>query len=246
MLKTSANPFYAARQSRKTSSRSAVPASDARKVVIGKATLYRADCFDILPTLSDIGAVITDPPYCIGFSYRSYDDSPHKYDELMSRLVPECTRITGDGPCFVWQSPLTADRWHRYFPNGYRIIAACKIYPKHLGKSQCLSWDPVIFWSRRRRLRDELPRDWHIDDLGPWDGYRGGNPVPCPRPLTQVRYFCNTTTADSILDPFMGSGTTGVAALLAGKRFVGIEQDPVYFEYACDRIAKAVKQSTGG
>jgi site-specific DNA-methyltransferase (adenine-specific)/modification methylase len=208
--------------------------------VIGNATLYRADCFDILPTLSDIGAVITDPPYGIGFEYRSYDDAPDKYDALMARLVPELVRITNDGPCFVWQSPLKADRWHEYFPKGYRIVAACKVYPQRPGKSVCLSWDPVIFWSGNSLLRDHLPRDWHVDDLRPWDGYAGQNPVPCPRPLSQVQYFCNSVQADCILDPFLGSGTTGVAALKAGKRFVGIEQDPVYFEYACRRIAEAM------
>lgn len=63
--------------------------------------------------------------------------------------------------------------------------------------------------------------------------------MPCPRPLEQVRYFCESVRADSILDPFMGSGTTGVAALQAGKRFIGIERDPVYFRYACQWIAKA-------
>lgn len=240
MLRRSANPFYAARQSRL-----ATKTNDVQIVAIGNATLYRADCFHVLPTLNGIGAVITDPPFCIGFSYRNYDDSPHKYDELMSRLVPECTRITDDGPCFVWQSPRTADRWHRHFPDGYRIIAACKIYPEHLGKAPSFTWDPVIFWSRRRRVRDELPRDWHVADLRPWDGYRGENVHPCPRPLTQMRYFCDATSAKVILDPFMGSGTTGVAAILAGKRFVGIEQDPVYFAYACKRIAKAVSDSGG-
>jgi len=235
------NPFYAARMKRRTASvqRPTSASLPIQKRVIGNATLYRADCFDILPTLSGIGAVITDPPYGIGFEYRSYDDAPDKYDALMARLVPELVRITNDGPCFVWQSPLKADRWHEYFPKGYRIVAACKMYPPRSGKSPCLSWDPVIFWSGKSLLRDHLPRDWHVDDLRPWDGYAGQNPVPCPRPLSQVQYFCNSVNADSILDPFMGSGTTGVAAILAGKRFVGIEQDPVYFEYACRRIAQS-------
>ncbi|NUQ44811.1 MAG: site-specific DNA-methyltransferase [Phycisphaerae bacterium] len=160
----------------------------------------------------------------------------------MRRLVPELVRVTADGPCFVWQSPLKAPRWHRYFPAGWRIIAACKIYPADRSRAPCLSWDPVIFWSGRSLLKDELPRDWHVDDLRPWDGYRGGNPVPCPRPLSQVRYFCDAIRAESILDPFMGSGTTGVAAILAGKRFVGIERDPVYFEYACKRIEAASRE----
>jgi DNA modification methylase len=52
-------------------------------------------------------------------------------------------------------------------------------------------------------------------------------------------------TAATILDPFMGSGTTGVAGVLAGKHFVGIERDPLYFEYACQRVAKAQGLSPG-
>jgi site-specific DNA-methyltransferase (adenine-specific) len=236
------NPFYSAR-------RQPVPAVNSdgssgapvEKRVIGDATLYRADCFDILPELSGIGAAVTDPPYGIGFTYRSYDDAPHKYDDLMARLVPQLIRVTNNGPCFVWQSPLMAEHWHRYFPTGYRIIASCKSYPNRGGRHRCLSWDPVIFWSRQSLLKDELPRDWHVTDLESWDGYTGDNPVPCPRALSQVRYFCDSIRADSILDPFMGSGTTGVAAVLAGKRFVGIEQDPVYFEYACGRIEAALR-----
>lgn len=232
------NPFYAARNRCRVRTSATLPAT-VEKVVIGSATLYRADCFDVLPTLERVGAVITDPPYGIGFAYRSYDDAPEKYADMMRRLVPELNRVTGNGPCFVWQSPLWAADWHRYFPPGFRIIAACKIYPPRDRREPCLSWDPVIFWSGRSLLRDELPRDWCVSDLRPWDGYRGENPAPCPRPLQQVRYFCDSVPAETILDPFMGSGTTGVAAILAGKRFVGIERDPVYFRYACERIAAA-------
>lgn len=238
------NPFYAERGKHRIAS--VRPPSGKslpiEKRVIGNATLYRADCFDVLPTLSDIGAVVTDPPYGIGFCYRSYDDAPDKYDALMGRLVPELIRITNDGPCFVWQSPLKAHRWHDYFPGKFRIIAGCKVYPERPGRRSCLSWDPIIFWSGRSRIHDELPRDWHLADLRPWNGYTGDNPVPCPRPLAQVRYICDSIQADSILDPFMGSGTTGVGAILAGKRFVGIEQDPVYFEYACRRISDAARK----
>ena len=212
--------------------------------------LLEADALSVLQHFpaDSLDAIVTDPPYGIGFKYRSYDDAPAKYHGLMNRLVPELVRITNDGPCFVWQSPLHADQWHRYFPKGYRIVAACKILPALPGKLTCLSWDPVIFWSGCSRIHDELPKDWHVADLRPWDGYTGGNPVPCPRPLEQVRYFCDAIQADSILDPFMGSGTTGVAAVLAGKRFIGIERDPVYFQYACQSIEKAyqtVKDAQG-
>lgn len=235
------NPHYAAvrrrSQATPTITAATLPTMVA-KTVIGDATLYHGNCLDVFPSLAAVDAVVTDPPYGIGFAYRSYDDAPDKYHGLMTRLVPELVRVTSNGPCFVWQSPKRAADWHRYFPPGFRVVAACKLYPDR-GRRVCLSWDPVIFWSGRSRIHDELPRDWHVADLRPWDGYRGGNPVPCPRPVQQVRYFCESVRAETILDPFMGSGTTGVAALLAGKRFIGIEQDPVYFEYACKRIAEA-------
>jgi len=229
MNTTTKNPYYARR---------CWPHPRAiEKIAIGNATLYRGDCFDILPRLRGIDAVVTDPPYGIGFEYRSHEDSPDAYDEIMTRLVPHCIRITGNGPCFVWQSVLKADQWHRYFPPGFRIVAGCKIYPPAQSKSYRLCWDPIIFWSSRSRMQDELPCDWHVAELAGWSEEQRGNPVPCPRPLSQVRYICGSIRAGSILDPFMGSGTTGVAAILAGKQFVGIEKDPVYFRYACRRIA---------
>ncbi len=214
------------------------------KVVIGNATLYRADCFRLLPKLHHIDAVVTDPPFGIGYQYRSYDDAPEKYDDLMARLVPELVRITRSGPCFVWQSPLKADRWHRYFPKGYRIIAGCKVYPPRDGKPWCYAWDPIIFWSGRSFLSQELPQDWHVDELQPFTAKHRGNPVSCPRPLSQVQYICQSVRGRSILDPFLGSGTTGVAAMKAGKRFIGIEQDRATFRYACRRIERTLTDTT--
>jgi hypothetical protein len=217
------------------------PSSIRRCVTIGDATLYLGDCFQIMPTLrrGAVGAAITDPPYGIGYKYRGYDDAPDRYDALMYRLVPELSRITSGGPCFVWQSQLKADRWHTYFPRGWRIVAACKVYPESLRPKRCLSWDPVIYWANRDWLKDHLPRDWHACTMAPWQVTLSGCPLSCPRPVEQVRYFAEHVQAQSTLDPFLGSGTTGVAALLAGKRFIGIERDPVYFEYASQRIATA-------
>jgi hypothetical protein len=234
------NPFYAARSGNRAAIRPAVrPNGSIDRVVIGDATLYRADCFDVLPKLSGVDAVVTDPPYGIAYRYRSHDDSPRTYCQLMTRLVAESVRITDNGPCFVWQSQLKADQWHRYFPKGFRIIAGCHLRPSDSANSDALAWDPIIFWSGRTLLRDELPRDWHVAQLAPWRQAHGGNPVPCPRPLDQMLYICQSIRARIIIDPFMGSGTTGVATLRSGKQFIGIEKDPVYFDYACKRIERA-------
>lgn len=211
-----------------------------RKVVIGNATLFCGDCFEILPHLPEVDAAVTDPPYGIGFRYRSYDDSPAKHPAFMARLVAELIGVTRNGPCFVWQSPMKVGEWHRYFPAGFELVAACKEYQPQDRKPHCYSWDPIIFWSGRSGLHQELPRNWHVTKLPPWEETQQDNPVNCPRPLEQVRYICESIRAQSIIDPFMGSGTTGVAAVLAGKRFIGIEQDPVYFAYACRRIARAM------
>ena len=234
----SINPFYAARMQY-------VPAEEPanlpiEKVVIGDATLYRADCFDILPVLAGIDTVVTDPPYGIGYAYRSYDDAPAKYHAMMTRLIPTLDRLTGGGPCFVWQSLLKADQWHRYFPQGFEIIAACKTYPDE----KCFSWDPILFWSRNSYLRDELRRNWFHTDLRV-SKYPAGSPVPGPKSLPQVEHLCGSIRGQTICDPFLGSGTTGVACVKAGKRFVGIERDPVYFAYACRRIERAYRALHG-
>jgi site-specific DNA-methyltransferase (adenine-specific) len=210
-----------------------------RPIIVGPASLYLGDCFDVLPQLPRVQAIVTDPPYGIGFKYRSGEDDPEQYDRFMERLVPLLSDAAGGGPCFVWQSLTKADRWHRYFPIGFRIVAACMSYPPRKGKRRGMCWNPIIFWSGKSRIYDELPRDWHVAELPPWTERHKENPLSCPRPLSEVQYIVRSIRAKTIADPFLGSGTTGVAAVLEGKRFIGIERDPVYFEYACDRIRRA-------
>lgn len=229
------NPFFANRRRRQSGSAGLAPAfpSIPKCVTIGPATLYHGDCFDVLPTLTSVDAVVTDPPYCIGFAYRSYDDAPERYHGLMTRLVPELLRVTRNGPCFLWQSPTRLSQWHRYFPKGYRVLAACKKFPPHRRRSY--AWDPIVYWG----VEHPLSADWLLTDFSGWEGYDPANPVPAPKSVTQVRQVCGLTGAATLCDPFMGSGTTGVAAIQSGRRFIGIEQDPVYFEYARRRIERA-------
>jgi site-specific DNA-methyltransferase (adenine-specific) len=208
-------------------------------VVIGPAKLYLGDCFDILPLLAGVGAAVADPPYGIGYKYRSCRDDPECYDDFMLKLVPLLDAVTDGGPCFVWQSRRRAHRWSDYFPEGFHVVAACSFFPVRYGRKHFVTWDPVIFWSRRSCIEQELPRDWCVADLTRWEGYPNGTPVRCPRPLPHVRFICDSIRATSIVDPFLGSGTTGVAAVLAGKEFIGIEIDPVCFEFACRRIRTA-------
>jgi site-specific DNA-methyltransferase (adenine-specific) len=234
------NPFYARSRTRPQPvlANLAQAPSQPRMVRIGPATLYHGDCFAVMPTLDRVGAVVTDPPYGIGYRYRSYDDNPALYDQLMLRLIPALDRLVGDGPCFLWQSPSKAHLWPRYLPPEFRIIAAVKTYAPSLTKLRRFAWDPILFWSKGSWLSDHLPKDWFHINLGN-ETPDPANPVPSPKPLSAVQAIVNHLRREPIFDPFMGSGTTGVAALMAGKRFIGVEQDPIYFTYACRRIQAA-------
>jgi adenine-specific DNA-methyltransferase len=79
-------------------------------------------------------------------------------------------------------------------------------------------------------------------DFDPVSGYAGKH--PCEKPLALMTHILETSTSDAqtILDPFMGSGTTGVAALQLGRKFIGIELDTGYFDIACKRIEEAWRQ----
>lgn len=209
---------------------------------IGNATLGLGDCRDILPTLSPIDAIVTDPPFGIGFKYDSHKDSAAEYDDLIRFLVAESVRLSR-GPCFVWQSSKTCHRWHEWFPEGWRIFAACKAFVQLRPVEVQWAWDPVIFWGASGGKHDESIRDWHVATTPNFGLGRESIAHPCPRPLDQVEYIVGGLRAQSILDPFMGSGTTGVACANLGRQFIGIEIDPKYFDEACRRIENAYKQA---
>jgi site-specific DNA-methyltransferase (adenine-specific) len=212
-------------------------------VVIGDATLYCGDARELMGRIpAPVDAVVTDPPFGIGFSYDSHDDRPSEYEALLLPVVALAQEITNDGPCFFWQSMKTADKWHQWFPTGYRIFAACKSFVQLRPVEIQYSWDPVIFWGCKGGKHDQSIRDWHVATTPNFGLGRESIEHPCPRPLDQVEYVVSGLRVASILDPFMGSGTTGIACLNQGKRFVGIEIDPKYFDVACTRIERAHKQ----
>ena len=213
-----------------------------RTEIIGDATLYLGDCRDVLPTLPRVDAVITDPPYGIGFEYESHQDDTEAYPQLMRDVVAALP--VGEGPCVFWQGMLNADRWHEWFPRGFRLFAACKGFVQYRPTPVQFSWDPVVFWGRPRVEPTVERKDFHLQMLAPFGAGRERIDHPCPRPFEQVRYVveCFTLETDTILDPFMGSGTTGAACIQLGRKFIGIEIEPKYFDIACRRIEEAWKQ----
>jgi site-specific DNA-methyltransferase (adenine-specific) len=200
---------------------------------IGEATLYLGDCLEILPTLGKVDAVVTDPPYGIGFKYATHDDSLDGWYELMDAVVPICrsiARFVVMPSCAVKRLPW----WYKNHSPDW-LIAWHKGSPGHQSAIGFNDWEPHVVWGRPARpMHDYFSTQCGFDPNG----------HPCPKPLDYAMWLVSRAapSGGSVADPFMGSGTTGVACMRLGRQFSGIEKDPAYFDIACRRIEEAYKQ----
>lgn len=198
-----------------------------QKVEIKDATLYLADCMDVLPTLGKVDAVVTDPPYGLGKrmqggtwgTQQKYVEMPSwdveaKQEWIETILALDCAKIIWGGNYFVMPPSRCWLVWKKpHFPT----MADCE-----------LAWCSQDANSRV------------------FDGLRSYEKKshPTQKPLKLMKWCIEQLpdTAQTILDPFMGSGTTGVACVKLGRKFIGIEREPKYFDIACRRIEEAYRQ----
>jgi len=135
--------------------------SSMRVETIGNATLYLGDCREILPTLGKVDAVVTDPPYGMGFKYESHDDAPYLWFDLMNQVVPRCkaaARFVVMPSCQVkrlgWWYENHAPEW---------VIAWHKGSPGHVSTIGFNDWEPHVCWGRPKRPMHSTSR---------WDRHR--------------------------------------------------------------------------
>lgn len=205
-------------------------------VTIGRATLYLGDCRDILPTLSKVDAVVTDPPYGIG-----YAGGVPSVANSTGHANTETIKWDGDAfdpspwlewPCILWG----ANHYAQRLPHG-RWLAWNKLG----GKEPWDQFSDVEFAWHNKRAADKIFS--HL-----WKGLcQAGQGEkrfhPTQKPVALMKWCLGfIPNAQTILDPFMGSGTTGVAAVQMGRDFIGIEREPRYFDIACRRIEDAQRQ----
>jgi site-specific DNA-methyltransferase (adenine-specific)/modification methylase len=208
-------------------------------VIIGNATLYLGDCRDILPTLPKVDAVITDPPYGIGeaagksstrkglgptidYGDDSWDDKP--IDDDLIRMVRE------------------AGKWAVIFGGNYYAMPPAKcwlVWDKENGDNDFA--DCELAWTNLPKAVRRIRYLWN-GMLRANGEARGDHPTQ--KPIGVMAWAINHVPAPNrlILDPFMGSGTTGVAAMNLQRAFIGIEREPKYFDIACRRIEDAQRQ----
>jgi len=204
-----------------------------REVTIGRARLILGDCRDILPTLGKVDAVVTDPPYGLGdWNNRGTNEArPFNSDETQEwDVAPDSETMA---------AVLAAGK--------NQIIWGANYLLDHLGRTkQMLVWNKGI---RKMHFNDcELAwcNQWkeasRVFDFHP--SSMGAKEHPTQKPLALMRWCIGhlPETAATIIDPFMGSGTTGVAAVQMGRDFIGIEREEKYFDIACKRIEDAQRQ----
>jgi len=190
-------------------------------VIIGRATLYLGDCMEILPTLEKVDAVITDPPYGIGIAKKPVRQMHEKMEwdaSVPDKAIIDACIACGD-VAVVWGG--------NYFdlPPSQCFFVWDKIQPQEFSLAMCEQ-----AWTNKKG-----PAKLYKQSVL---SYRKEHPTQKPVELMSwcIEQIGNPQT---ILDPFMGSGTTGVAAVQMGRKFIGIEREPKYFDIACERIENA-------
>jgi site-specific DNA-methyltransferase (adenine-specific)/modification methylase len=194
------------------------------KVEIGNATLYLGDCAEILPTLGQFDAVVTDPPYGIGISKNPVRQKHEKMDWDKSTPADDLMDIVlkSGNHAIVWGG--------NYFnlPKSQGFFIWDKLQPENFSLAMVeMAWTNIK--TPAKMFRQSVT------------SYSKEHPTQKPVNLIEwcISYCKNTNT---VIDPFMGSGTTGVACVNMKKQFIGIEKEQKYFDIACKRIENAQRQ----
>lgn len=221
-------------------------------VIIGRATLYLGDCRDILPTLPCADAVVTDPPYGIGEAAGKNKSRSKPFGGAALKM-PGKTIIARDYGDDDWDDePISAEllaavraagRWNIIFGGNFYDSPASSCW---------LVWDKLntgafadceLAWTNLPKAVRRLRFMWN-GMLRANNEPRGDHPTQ--KPVGVMKWAISHLPADTgtILDPLMGSGTTGVAAVQLQHDFIGIEKDHRYFATACKRIEDAQRQGS--
>jgi DNA modification methylase len=201
---------------------------------IGNATLYLGDCRDILPGLGKVDAVITDPPYGLGDKWQGGGGSERtswKFDPSEARAwdgatVDAVLDLVSLAPeVVVWGG------------NYYALPPSrCWLLWDKKQNDQWTTGQAEMAWTNLDRPV-RVFRFAQCEQASEGEKYH-----PTQKPLALMAWCLKWVKGETILDPFMGSGTTGVACANLGRSFIGIEREPKYFDIACRRIEDAQRQ----
>lgn len=232
-------------------------------VIIGNATLFLGDCMEVLPTLPSVDAVITDPPYGIVHDFGTQNrldgtralqwdwDGDETHVVIRSALTLAVSLLNRPGNAFAFAGYDTIEISREVFraagmvPKPWAWVKQCPPPPMPGNRwpsafeVATLGYDTGAYFGDTNVSRRNVMT---ADSLRAGNSERAGHPTQ--KPMAVMTHIVSALVAPGTvaLDPFMGSGTTGVAALQMGRKFIGIEREPKYFEIACKRIEQAQAQ----
>jgi len=203
-----------------------------REVLAEGVEVYCGDCLEVLPTLGRFDAVVTDPPYGIADRWAAEQKGKNGTSRLWvgnnvwdKSTLPEHISLAR---ALAEKAIIWGGNYYDLPPSrGYLIWDKMQEFSNADSELAWCSWGqtPRTFRFSRGQLATE------------------GKDHPTQKPLPLMEWCLGfLPQAQSVLDPFMGSGTTGVAAVKLGRKFTGIEIDPGYFDIAVRRISEALKQ----
>lgn len=202
------------------------------------------DCAEVLKSLPRHDAVVTDPPYGIGADQWMAKDSGNKRTNAATAKGVyrhtdwDIRPISPD----VMEMVQSAGKWNIIFGGNYYSFPASTcwlVWDKENGDNGFA--DCELAWTNLPKAVRRIKWMWN-GMLRKNGEEREGHPTQ--KPLEVMKWAIGHVPPPnfSILDPFMGSGTTGCAAVKMGRHFTGIEVDPIYFELACERISRAIRE----
>lgn len=234
-------------------------------VRVGLATLILGDCLRVMPHLGKVDHVVCDPPYEASLHAAKEQASALRKDGGNELKAIDFAAIDDIRESVVEQVSAMCDGWFIAFctVEGARPWADCINASPMRYKRACI-WvkpdsTPQLNGQGPAQGAEVFVTAWAGGGHSRWNagGKRGVytfnvnnperhgvHPTEKPRRLMSAILADFTTAGQVVCDPFMGSGTTGVAAVMAGRRFIGIERDERYFEIAVKRIEDAQRQGS--
>ena len=220
----------------------------------GDITISQGDCIDLLPKIPDssINSIITDPPYFLGMTHNGQRG---RFNDLAickpfyEKLFTEYKRVLKPDGCVYffcdWRS------YAFYYPIMYGILGVKNmlVWDKKSGPGNYYSYqhELVMFTTKRHGFNVKATYSIISDVPSFCSGAKKTNDEklhPTQKPIELIEKFIlhSTTEGDTVLDTFMGSGTTGVACINTGRRFIGMELDDKYFDITKNRTETALKE----
>ena len=205
-------------------------------------TIRCCDCLDGMRELESksIDLVITDPPYGIGKTGILNDDMPREeYIAWMVEVLSEIERVSSDGYFIFHNESMLFKLAHIY--KDCRLFASCNNF-SIMGRGMPYAWSPIVFKIKNKDSFTGIGRNWFICNTANMENTPKRIGHPSPKPIDNLVYILEMFSSKTILDPFIGSGSTAIACLKTNRDFIGFELNNEYFEKAQIRIKAAQSQ----